>query len=176
MREPVDAGRVRRVMDALGRAADRDLRIYLVGGTTAVLYGWREATVDVDVAFRPEDDAVLRAIPRLKETLRVNVELASPADFIPLPAGWEARSPFVARVGRASFHHFDPYSQALAKVQRGHRRDLDDVRAMVARGLVDPPTALQLFAEIEPFLYRFPAVDPPSFRRAVDAAFGPDAR
>jgi hypothetical protein len=26
------------------------------------------------------------------------------------------------------------------------------------------------FSEIEPRLYRFPAIDPPSFRRAVEAA------
>lgn len=171
MREPVDAARVRRVLNALGRAAERELRVYLVGGTTAVLYGWRASTVDVDLALRPDDDALLRAIPGVKERLRVNIELASPADFIPLPPGWEERSPFVARVGRAAFHHFDPYAQALAKVERGHRRDLDDVAAMVARGLVDPARARALFAAIEPDLYRFPAVDAASFRRAVGAAF-----
>lgn len=171
MREPVDAARVRRVLDALGRAAERDLRIYVVGGTSAVLYGWRASTVDVDLALRPDDDAVLRAIPRLKDALRVNIELASPADFLPLPPGWEERSPFITRVGRAAFHHFDPYAQALAKVERGHRRDLDDVRAMLDRGLIDVARARTLFDAIEPELYRFPAVDAPTFRGAVEAAF-----
>jgi hypothetical protein len=51
VREAVDAGRIRQVMEALARAADRDLRIYLVGGTTAVLFGWRSWTID-DVAVR----------------------------------------------------------------------------------------------------------------------------
>jgi hypothetical protein len=32
----------------------------------------------------PEQDDVLRAIPQLKDRLRINVELASPADFIPV--------------------------------------------------------------------------------------------
>lgn len=171
MREPVDVARVRRVIEALGRAAEHDVRIYLVGGTSAVLYGWRASTVDVDLAMRPDDEAVLRAIPRLKEALRVNIELASPADFLPLPPGWEERSPFVTRVGRAAFHHFDLYAQALAKVERGHRRDLEDVRAMLDRGLVDAARARALFDAIEPKLYRFPAVDAPTFRRAVEAAF-----
>lgn len=160
-------------MEALARAAERDLCVYLVGGTTAVAYGWRASTVDVDLVMRPEDPAVLRALPALKERLRVNVELASPLDFVPVPPGWEARSPLAARVGRVAFHHFDLYAQALAKVERGHRRDLDDVRAMVARGLVDPARARAYFAEVEPELYRFPAVDPPSYRQAVDAAFPP---
>ncbi|MGH8594400.1 MAG: hypothetical protein ACREV3_11235 [Gammaproteobacteria bacterium] len=49
-------------MEAFGRAAGRDVRIYLVGGTTAVLMGWRASTIDVDFVMRPEDDALLRAI------------------------------------------------------------------------------------------------------------------
>jgi hypothetical protein len=57
-------------------------------------------------------------------------------------------------------------------VERGHRQDLADVHDMLARGLVDRQRALAYFARIEPELYRFPALDPPSFRRAVEEAFG----
>ena len=160
-------------MEALARAADRELRVYLVGGTTAVLMGWRSSTIDVDLVTRPEDDALLRAIPAIKERLRVNVELASPLDFIPVPPGWEDRSPLIARIGRVSFHHFDLYAQALAKLERGHRQDVVDVREMIGRGLVTGPRLLSYFEQIEPELYRYPALDPPSFRRAVeDAARG----
>ena len=134
-----------------------------------MLVGWRPSTIDVDFSMRPEDDAVLRAIPALKERLRVNVELASPADFIPVAAGWEERSPFVARIGRVAFHHFDLHAQALAKLERGHRQDVEDVRAMLARGLVDRGRLLDHLAAIEPELYRYPAVHPPAFRRAVEA-------
>jgi hypothetical protein len=155
-------------MRALGAAADAETTAYLTGGATAVLYGWRDTTIDVDITLVPENDALLRAIPRLKEELRVNVELASPGDFVPLPDGWEERSPFVAGEGRVTFRHFDPYSQALAKLERGHPRDLADVRAMVEAGLLDPARALALFDQIEPLLYRFPAIDPPSFRRRVE--------
>lgn len=180
MREPLDAARLARVLDAFGRAADAPVRIYLVGGATAVLEGWRTSTIDVDFVMRPENAALLRAVPALKERLAVNVELASPLDFIPVPPGWEARSPFVGQCGRAAVHHFDPYAQAMAKVERGHRRDLDDVRAMVARGLVRPAEAWRYFARLEPELYRFPAVDAPGFRAAVVEAFGapgaPEAR
>ena len=38
-------------------------------------------------------------------------------------------------------------------------------------GLVDPALALGYLVEIEPELYRFPAVDPRSFRTRVEAAF-----
>ncbi len=156
-------------MEAFGRAAGGDVRIYLVGGTTAVLMGWRASTIDVDFVMRPEDDALLRAIPSLKERLRINVKMASPADFIPVPPGWEDRGIFIAQVGRVAFYHFDMYAQALAKLERAHRQDLADVREMLDRNLIDRPLA-EYFARIEPELYRFPAIDPPTLRRAVEAA------
>jgi hypothetical protein len=170
MRERVDAERIRLFMRALGAAATRDGDCYLAGGTTAVLLGWRATTIDVDMALVPVQDELLRAIPAIKEQLRVNVELASPADFIPLPEGWQERSPSVGREGKLGFHHFDPYSQALSKLERGHARDLEDVRAMLDRGMVEPGRLEALFDEIEPQLYRFPAIDPGSFRRSVESA------
>lgn len=120
----------------------------------------------------PEQDALLRAIPALKERLEINVELASPVDFIPVRPDWEERSPFIARIGRLSFHHFDFYAQALAKVERGHAQDVADVQELVARRLVEPSEARAYFAAIEPELYRYPAVDAATFRRAVMEAFG----
>lgn len=159
-------------MEALGTEARQDARVYFTGGATAVLSGWRATTIDVDVKLVPEHDALLQAIPRLKEALELNVELASPVDFIPVPPGWEVRSPFIARRGHVSFHHFDLYAQALAKVERGHAQDLADVRAMLGRGLVEPSQALEYFTRIERDLYRYPAINPPTFRRAVEAAFG----
>jgi len=171
MRGLADAERIRRFMRALGAEADADGTVYLTGGATAVLEGWRSSTIDVDIALVPESDRVLRALTRIKDELQVNVELASPADFVPVPDGWEGRSLPVTREGRLSFYHYDPYAQALAKLERAHAQDLEDVRSMVAAGLVDPSRALELFAEIEPELYRYPAVDPPSFRRRVVDAF-----
>jgi hypothetical protein len=163
---------IRRFMQALAAEARQDARVYFTGGATAVLSGWRDSTIDVDLKLVPEQDALLRAIPALKESLQLNVELASPADFIPVPPGWEDRSPFIERLGRVSFHHFDLYAQALAKVERGHAQDVADVREMLQRGLVDSGRALEYFGRIEPELYRYPAIDPPAFRRAAEQAFG----
>lgn len=171
MRQRADRERIQQLMRAFGRAAARDLRVYLVGGTTAVLLGWRASTVDVDFVMRPEDDALLRAIPSLKERLQVNVEMASPADFVPVPAGWEERSPFITQEGRVAFHHFDLYAQALAKVERAHRQDLADVQEMLARRLIEPARALEYFARMEAELHRFPAIHAPAFRRAVEETF-----
>lgn len=172
MRELADSARIEQFMRELGRAAQVDGRVYLTGGATAVLHGWRETTIDVDIKLMPDRDEILREIPRLKEKLNLNVELAAPSDFIPLPKGWEDRSPLIRREGKLSFHHFDPIAQALSKAERGHDQDIQDVHEMIAAGLVDPAETLTQFKAIEPDLYRFPAIDPASFRRAVDDLFG----
>jgi predicted HicB family RNase H-like nuclease len=126
--------------------------------------------VDLDIKMVPEHDALFRAIPALKEKLEVNVELASPADFIPELPGWQERSRFIVREGKIDFFHYDFYSQALSKLQRGHGKDLEDVQEMIERKLVEPRKATELFEAIEGQLYRFPAIDPASFRRRVEAA------
>ena len=172
MREPVDAARVREFMRVLGRRAGGDVRVYLTGGATAVLEGWRPTTADVDLKFVPDTDQILEALPEIKESLRINVELASPADFIPELPGWQERSRYIGKEGSASFFHYDPYAQALSKLERGHAKDLLDVREMLARGLVEAPRLTVFFEEIEPRLFRYPAIDPKSFRRAVEEAVG----
>ena len=125
--------------------------MYLVGGSTAVEQGWRESTIDVDLRLEPEDEGVLRALPRIKIEQGVNVELASPLDFLPELPGWRDRSPLVA----------------LAKLERGFTQDLADVEAMVDRGLVQPSRSMELMTKLEPDLYRLQAVDPGSLREAV---------
>jgi hypothetical protein len=171
MRGEVTAADVRRLMTELGKELREETTVYLVGGTTAVLLGWRTSTIDIDLKVVPDSEAYA-AIARLKEALHVNIELASPHDFLPALPGWRERSPFIAREGKVSFHHFDFYSQALSKVERGFEKDLQDVREMVRRGLVEPAKALELHRTIESQLIRFPAIDPAAFRRDVEDAFG----
>jgi len=143
--------------------------MYLTGGATAVLEGWRDSTVDIDVRFEPDSDAALSRIKDLKEELSVNVELASPLDFLPPLDGWQDRSRFRFREGDLEVFDFDPYSQALSKLQRGFELDLKDVQSMVRSGQVEPARLLELYEGVEPELFRFPAVDPPSLRAAVES-------
>jgi hypothetical protein len=170
MREPADLNRIHRFMRALGGEALGETRAYFTGGATAVLHGWRASTVDVDLKFVPERDELYRAIQPLKEQLRLNIELASPSDFIPVRADWETRSPFIAREGRVSFHHFDLYAQALAKIERGHAQDMTDVGELLTRRLVDRSQLAAYFEAIAPQLYKYPALDPASFRARVERA------
>lgn len=157
-------------MRALGRAVRQEQVVYLVGGATAVLNGWRESTIDVDIALAGNTDEILRALPSIKEELELNVELASPGEFVPLPSGWEERAISIGTEGALAFLHFDPYSQALAKLERAHAHDLLDVASMIEAGLVDRSLLAACFDEIERDLYRFPAVDPGAFRARVRSA------
>ena len=169
MRGLADETRIRRFMREIARAARRPTRIYLTGGATAVLSHWRASTIDIDIKIVPEDDALFRAIPELKESLEINVELAAPDDFIPVQDGWEDRSRFIVQEGLVTFLDYDLVSQALAKFGRGHAQDQEDVQEMLRRGLVTTAGLRAAFDAIEPKLYRYPAIDPEAFRRAVDA-------
>lgn len=167
MRGESDRAKIERFMAELGRRVNGPARIYLTGGSTAVLEGWREMTVDVDLKALPEVAGLFEAIAEVKDAVDVNIELASPDDFIPPLPGWQERSVFIARHGNLDFFHYDPYSQALAKIERGHTRDLRDVAAMMERGLIERGRLLRFFEQIEPNLIRYPAIEPAAFRTSV---------
>jgi len=165
-----DAAKVRQLMRRLGEEARGPGRVYLVGGASAVLIGWRETTLDVDLKLDPEPPGAFEAIARAKDALDINVELAAPDEFIPSLPDWQARSLFIARHGSVDFYHYDFYAQALAKIERGHDLDHRDVVAMHDLKLIDPGRLAGFLTSIEPGLLRYPAIDPRVFRAKVDAA------
>ena len=173
MRQKVTAARLEEFMRALGSGVTETARVYLVGGASAVLLGWRDSTIDVDLKLVPENDEILRKLPSLKERLQLNIELAAPDDFIPQLPGWQERSRFIRQEGKLTFLHYDFYAQALAKIERGHEIDRQDVRDLINDNLVESKRLLDLFSQIEDLLYRYPALDAASFRRAVESAVEP---
>ena len=168
MRNKVTAGQLHEFMRALGQAATKPARIFLVGGATAVLCGWRESTIDIDLKIQGGSEDVLKGISELKERLQINVELASPDDFIPPLPSWEDRSRFIRQEGKLTFLHYDFYAQALAKIERGHRMDLLDIQAMIDQKLIDVKRLLEFFAAIEPEIYKYPAIDSAQFRASIE--------
>jgi uncharacterized nucleotidyltransferase DUF6036 len=170
MRAVADTVKIRRFMNALAQTTTTPVQVYFTGGATAVLIGWRTSTIDVDIHLIPDDDRLLRGIPRLKDDLQINVELACPAHFIPELPGWKERSLFIDREGTLSFFHYDFYAQALAKIERGHSLDMADVEAMFQRGLVQAGPLMKHFEAVEGQIYRYPALDARAFRSAVENA------
>lgn len=169
MRSVASITKIEGFMAALGSKAKSPGRIYFTGGATALLHGWRGTTNDIDLKADPEPSGLFEAIATLKDQLDLNIELAAPDQFIPELPGWRDRSLFIAKHGEIEFYHYDLYSQALAKIERGHERDLFDVQSMLQHGLIAKNRLHELFHAIEPALIRYPAITPAEFRSAVDA-------
>ena len=174
MRSPVDPAKVRQLLRELGRRARGPGRVYLIGGATALLEGWRSTTVDVDLKLDPEPPGIFEAIGQLKNELDINVELVSPDQFLPLLPDWKARSTFVEKHGEVEFFHYDFRAQALTKLARGYERDQGDVRAMLERNLVSKGEVIAALAAIKPALVRYPAIDGEAFVRRVERFLGED--
>jgi len=172
MRPEVDRARVLEFATELGRRLRAPHTLYLVGGSSAVVVGWRGSTRDLDVRPEPDSDELLRILHELKQALDINIELASPLDFLPALDGWQDHSPYVGSWGRLHVRHLDFRLQALSKLERGLDTDLDDVRAMLARGLVNTDELHDAFDAMRTGLFRFPAVDGPQLEKRLTGVAG----
>lgn len=171
-RPPVDSVRIREFLEALSGRFRGNARIFLVGGTTLVLEGYRALTVDVDLTF-DVDPALhgefVRAIRDLANTLAINIEQVSPEDFIPKLPGAADRARFIDTFGGLTVYHFDPYSTALSKIARGRHEDFLDVERLIAEGWLDWTELERLFADVLPRMATESLKgDPDDFQRKFD--------
>ncbi len=123
-----------------------------------VYEGFRGQTLDIDLAFSVASEhygEFIRVVQTLKHELALNIEEASPKDFIPLPTGYEERAKYIGRYGQLDVFHFDLYSIALSKIERGRDADFSDVFALLQAGWLDFETLEQYFQEILPRLEEF---------------------
>ena len=155
-------------MRELAAAARSPGKVYFTGGATALLLGFREQTIDIDLKLDPEPEGAFEAIAGLKDRLNVNVELASPDDFIPRTTDWRERSRPIDSIGQLEFFHYDFSLQALAKLERAHAQDLEDVLSFLRNSVVTVKELRATFTLIEPGLVRYPAIDPRQFKRKVE--------
>jgi hypothetical protein len=143
-------------------------RVYLLGGGTAVLCGWRDSTIDADLFSEQEE--VFRDIQRIKNDLQLNVELVRPEHFVPALEGSESRHLFVESIGEVSFYHYDPCAQLFSKVVRGFRRDLLDARSMLSTGMVDAELFRELVERIPDSAYsKYPSLSKEAVIQAVES-------
>lgn len=135
----------------LGRCFRHPGRLFLVGGTSLLLVAAKRTTLDVDIQFEIDPahhTEWVRCVRDVSRQLGIPVEQASPADFIPLPTGYEGRHQFVGRFGQLDVFHFDFYSVALSKIHRGNEKDFGDVIAMLSQGLIALERLQTYFDEI----------------------------
>ncbi|WP_293154382.1 MULTISPECIES: DUF6036 family nucleotidyltransferase [unclassified Microcoleus] len=168
MRPNVDSQKIERLMQVLGREAQGSGCIYFTGGASALLIGWRNSTIDIDIRLDPEPPGIFGAIAKIKQELNINIELASPQDFLPTIPGWRDRSIFIGKYGQISFYHYDFIAQALSKISRGFERDIKDVQAMYEQKLFSLEELRNSFESIAPELIRFPSLNPDALRSRVE--------
>lgn len=158
MRDNSDIKQIHKFIAKVGQLVRVPLTIYFSGGATAVMFNIRETTIDVDIRFEPDEMQMYKTIQVLKEKLNMNIEIASPLDFIPGLPGWKERSIFITECGKVTFFHFDLYSQIISKVQRGWEQDLEDARGFLKTG-IEKTKLKQLFSEIKEGFIKFPSVN-----------------
>jgi hypothetical protein len=160
---------LRELMKALARSAPKrgSWRVYFVGGGTAVLMGWRDSTIDVDLYAA--DDAIFNDVQAIKERLELNIEFARPEDFVPPLTGSANRHVFIETIGTVGFYHYDPYSQLLSKIVRGLARDVQDARNFLRSGMVDATKFRSLVEGIPDSAYaKYPSLSRRDLHEAVD--------
>jgi len=170
-RKPVTQRRIDQFLRLLSQRYRAGGRLYLVGGTQMVYAGFRLQTERIAymVQLEGDDQQFTTTVRSLIRELHISVEPAGPGDFIPLPSGWEDRSRFIGRYGGLDVYTFDPISTALSKIEHGSSRDIDDVLALLGRGLVSLPELQVAFEAILPRLENESLrVDEVDFRRKFE--------
>ena len=163
----VDKRQIENFLRNLGRTFRKPGRLYLVGGAALVHAGLRSGStqgIDVEVHAADEDE-MMDVIRRLKDTLKINIEFASPGDFIPLPSQWEMNARYIARYGAIDVFYFDFYSIALSKIERGSTRDINDVKLLLQQGIITLQGLDTAYNEILPRVGKRPynRLDPTQF-------------
>lgn len=155
-------------MQSTGKALKKNATFYLTGGSTAILFGFREGTIDIDIAG--DMDELFSHIPKLKERLQINIELAKPTDFVPSLPDEINRHILIGKFGKAVFMHFDPYSQAFSKIVRGHTTDIADVKALIGKKLVDPTKLNKMVKKLRDSEFeRYPRLNRVAVEMAVES-------
>jgi hypothetical protein len=153
---------------ASARATSGELRrdrLYLVSRTSHLAEGWCERVPALELAGGAELGEAVREAAR---ALGVDLVWESPADVIPLPAGWEERSrpAMIGPGGALEVRHFDPYSVVLRLIARGDEPDYVAALEYVLHGWVEPARLESLLGEVVPRMTNETlAQDPAEFRR-----------
>lgn len=159
MRPPLDKTRLQALLKSLAKNIRGKGNLYLTGGATALLYDWREMTIDLDIKSDPEPEGFFEGIAKTKIEESANIELASPDQFVPALNGWKTRSIYIDTFCNIDYYHYDPYGQVLAKLERAHPRDSHDICHFIASGLVDPGRLKELFEEVKHECIKYPSIE-----------------
>ncbi len=164
---------IRAFLSTLDEAFGGEGQVYLIGETSQVYEGWRSWTTLMELCAdlpAKHEKRFERAAFEIARARQIRLSIESPAELIPLPAGFEQRAIPVAVENtpgtRLSFFHFDPFSVAFRFIARGDEPDYHLVLMMMENGWI---TMEALDAALEALLPDFTSEtiqqDPAEFRR-----------
>lgn len=155
-------------MKSVGKVLKKRATLYLTGGSTAILYGFREGTIDIDIAG--DMDELFSHISKMKERLQINIEMAKPTDFVPSLKDEKNRHILIGTFGKATFMHFDPYALAFSKIVRGHATDIADAKALMTSKLVDAKKLCAMVKRLSDHDFaKYPRLNRPAIEAAIES-------
>ncbi len=168
----VDSEKLIEFLTRLGARFRQPGTVYLVGGSSLLLVEAKKSTYDIDLKFEVAVEyhtEFLNCLRQIRREMDIDVEEASPDQFLPLPGGYEDRRRFVGRYGVLDVFHFDFYSVALGKIQRGNDKDYTDVFNMIRAGVIEFDMLEQYFNEVLPKMEAHSLrADPDKFKRKFE--------
>jgi hypothetical protein len=138
----------------LGERYTRPGTLYLLGGCALCLLGNPRATQDVDymVELEPETAPAFQdVVDGLAAEMHLDLEVVPLAEFIPLPPQAQERRRLIGHYGQLDVYVFDLYSIALSKIARGFESDLEDVKFLLGKGLIEWPELERAFESVLPY-------------------------
>ncbi len=78
----------------------------------------------------------------------------------------------VGKIGELSYAHYDLAMQALAKIERGFSHDLADAAALISNRYITAEQLRERFAQIQPHMIRYPAIDEQAFTMKLETSCG----
>ncbi len=120
---------VQNFLKHLGAVYDTPTTLYLIGGGALCLLGNPRRTLDLDFALTlsEETEELMDAMNSVADKLRIELEVITIEEFIPLPENAHSRHEYVGQFGQIEVYVFDPYTIALSKLARGFEADIQNI-------------------------------------------------
>jgi hypothetical protein len=130
--DALDTEVIHRFLSEVGNRCRRPAKLHLLGGSALFLLDSSRPTVDIDYVGPDIDkDELQHTIDEVAAEMRLEADAVRLGDCIRIPPDAAERHRFFGRFGPPEVYIFDPYSIALAKIERGFDTDIDDVAFLV---------------------------------------------
>lgn len=138
--ESISSSQINRLLTEIGRRYANSATLTLLGGSALCLLGSNRPTFDIDyVGDDLRKNELQQTIECVAQELCVPVEAVPIEQFVPIPAGADARRLLIGRFGKIDVYVLDPYTIALSKLDRGFDSDLDDILFLIRRNHITFP-------------------------------------